>query len=508
MSKPKPVILTILDGWGYNPDTFGNAVAQANTPNFDRLFASNPNVLINASGPWVGLPSGQMGNSEVGHLNLGSGRVIQMDVTRIDFAITEGGFFDNEALLGAMARGKQSRLHLLGLVSDGGVHSHQEHLYALLMLAKKQGVTDVCIHAFMDGRDTPPNSGVGYLEQLQAKIAEQGVGRIASISGRYYAMDRDKRWERVGRAYDVLVSGKGNVANDPVGYLRSQYEKGVTDEFIEPAVVAGADGSIRSGDAVVFFNYRADRAREITLALTDPNLEGIDRASMPKDLHYVTMTEYDRTYSFPIAFAPVSHTNILADVLEQHGVKNLRCAETEKYPHVTYFFNGGNEKSYEGEDRKMVSSPKVATYDLQPEMSAPGVTQVIVDAVKSDAYDVIIVNFANPDMVGHTGVLEAAIKACEAADAGLGAIEQALEGKPYAWIILADHGNSEVMIDPETGGPHTYHTTNPVPCIIVGGGKGPLREGGALRDIAPTILGLLGIPKPAEMTGRDLRELD
>jgi 2,3-bisphosphoglycerate-independent phosphoglycerate mutase len=503
MARPKPVILTILDGWGFNPSLEGNAVAQAKTPNYDRLYAANARTFINTSGPWVGLPDGQMGNSEVGHLNIGAGRVIRMDVTRIDVAILDGAFFENPALKGAMAHGKGSRLHLLGLVSDGGVHSHNTHLYALLEMARREGVADVCVHAFMDGRDTPPNSGEGFLTELQGRL--QGA-RIATVIGRYYAMDRDKRWERVGRAYEAMVTGEGNQAADPVDYVRSQYAAGVTDEFIEPGVMAG-DGRIRPGDAVIFFNFRADRAREITLALTDASLEGIARDRMPANLHYVTMTRYDKNYSFPVAFGPESHVNILADVMEQHGIKNLRCAETEKYPHVTYFFNGGNEKSFAGEDRQMVPSPKVATYDLMPEMSAAGVTDVIVKAVENDAYDVIIVNFANPDMVGHSGKLEAAVKACEAVDEGLGKIAAALEGKPYAWIITADHGNAELMVDPVTGGPHTYHTTNPVPLVLVGGGDGPLRNDGSLRDLSPTILGLLGIEKPAEMTGRDLREV-
>lgn len=507
MSRPKPVVLTILDGWGYTPETKGNAVFLADTPTVDRLQANHPNTLIHASQEWVGLPKGQMGNSEVGHLNIGAGRPVQMDVTRIDFAIADGSIGQNPALQGAMEAGKKSRLHLLGLLSDGGVHSHQNHLYALLQMAKDAGVTDVCVHAFMDGRDTPPEAGAGYMQALLDVMQTKGVGRVATVIGRYYAMDRDKRWERVNRAYQAMVSGEGNLALDPVSYLKVQYQNGVTDEFIEPAVVKDADGSIRTGDAVIFFNYRADRAREITDALTDGSLDGIDRAKMPHDLHYVTMTQYDKRYTFPIAFPPHTPRHILADVLEEHGIKNLRCAETEKYPHVTYFFNGGTEKSYEGEDRKMVASPKVATYDLQPEMSEPGVAKTIVDAIQSDAYDVIIVNFANPDMVGHSGKLEAAIKACEAADRGVAEIEKALEGRNYAWIITADHGNAEVMIDPVTGGPHTYHTTNPVPLILIGGGSGALRGDGSLQDIAPTILGLLGLPKPADMSGRDLREL-
>jgi 2,3-bisphosphoglycerate-independent phosphoglycerate mutase len=508
MSRPRPVVLTILDGWGNNPSLKGNAVAAAHTPTFDRLLAENPHTLIHTSGPHVGLPKGQMGNSEVGHLNIGSGRIIQMDVSRIDVAIEDGSFFLNPTLKTTMAAGKKSRLHLMGLVSDGGVHSHQTHLYALLEMAKREGVQDVVIHAFIDGRDTPPNSGVGFIRDLLAKIEEIGVGRIGSISGRYYAMDRDKRWERVGRAYAAMALGQGNVAADPVGYLQSQYADKITDEFIEPAVLADSHGLVRSGDAVFFFNYRADRAREISDALTDADLQDVDRTAMPINLQYATMTQYDKNYAFPVAFGPLSHINLLADVLQQHGVTNLRCAETEKYPHVTFFFNGGTEQAYIGEDRRMVASPKVATYDLQPEMSAPGVTQVIVDAIESGKFDVIIVNFANADMVGHTGVFPAAVKACEAVDEGLSKIEAALAGKDFAWIITADHGNSELMIDPVTNGPHTYHTTFQVPLILVNGGTPSLRADGSLRDISPTILGLLQIHKPEEMTGRDLRLLN
>lgn len=489
----KQVILTILDGMGYRAATQGNAVAAARKPVFDRLQRDFPGTLIEASGPWVGLPEGQMGNSEVGHLNIGSGRIIQMDVTRIDAAIASGALASNAALAPAFAA---KRLHLLGLVSDGGVHSMNTHLYALLGIAKQKGVPEIYVHAFTDGRDTPPNSGLEFIHELESKIREIGAGKLASVTGRYYAMDRDKRWERTDRAIGSLVRGDQGKAASAAEAIQASYAAKVTDEFIEPVTIA-PEGLIRPGDAIIFFNFRADRARQITQKLIE---------QVP-DLTYVMMTQYDKTFGLPYAFGPESHQNILGEVVSAHGLTNLRVAETEKYPHVTYFFNGGNEKAYPGEEREMIASPKVATYDLQPEMSAPQVCDVVVKAIDHRDFDLIVVNFANPDMVGHTGVFDAAVKAVEACDACLGRIWEAIRRHPAAWLVTADHGNSETMVDPETGLVHTYHTTNPVPFLYIDEEKTPLRSGGSLRDIAPTILGLLGREVPKQMTGRDLRAL-
>lgn len=510
MPNKRPVVLTILDGFGHSTVTEGNAVYHAHKPNIDALMRAYPHTLIEASGPWVGLPEGQMGNSEVGHLNIGSGRVIHMDVTKIDLMIANGEIFNQPVLKAAMAHGRAGRLHLMGLLSDGGVHSHITHLLALIEMARREGVTDVAVHCFMDGRDTPPNSGIVFLRQLQAHLAATGTGRIASVIGRYYAMDRDKRWERVERAFNALVLGEGHISHDPAAAIQESYDKGITDEFIEPVVITDADGRpnglIRDNDTVLFYNFRADRGRELTRALRDPSLAQPPREKAPKDLHYFTMTEYDKGFGVPFVITNDPPGNTLGAVLSANGLKNLRTAETEKYPHVTYFFNGGIEKPYEGEDRIMIPSPKVATYDLKPEMSAYEVCDIVTRALDSDAYDVIVVNFANPDMVGHSGKFEAAKLAVETVDACVGRIAPLIHARTdAAWIVTADHGNSETMIDPETGGPHTYHTTNPVPLILVSEEKGPLRSGGSLRDIAPTILALLGIPKPAEMTGEDLR---
>ena len=509
MGRPRPLILTILDGWGYSPAVEGNAIAQARKPNYDALLRDYPSTLIHTSGPSVGLPEGQMGNSEVGHLNIGAGRVLLMDIMRIDLMIESGEFFRQPLLLDAMRHARTRRLHLMGLTSQGGVHAQLTHLYALLKLAKQEGVADVCVHCFMDGRDTPPNSGIDYLRQLQQQIAEIGVGRIASVSGRYYAMDRDKRWERTARAFDAIVLGGGEKSEDPVEAVRRSYEKGVTDEFIEPITIVDGRGEptglMRDEDTVVFFNFRADRARQLTVALTDEKLETPPRSQAPKRLHYLTMTEYDKTFKHPFVLPREHPDNILANVFAGLGWKNLRVAETEKYAHVTYFFNGGNEKPYAGEEREMVASPKVATYDLKPEMSAAGITEVVVKAVDLGSFDVIVMNFANADMVGHSGKLEPATRAVETVDGCLGRIHQALTQKGGAWIISADHGNAETMIDPVTGQPHTYHTTNPVPFLLINDQGWRLREGGALQDIAPTILGVLGVEQPNEMKGRDLR---
>jgi len=513
--RPKPIVLTVLDGWGYRAETKGNAIALARKPNYDRLLAEFPNTLIDTSGPPVGLPDGQMGNSEVGHMNMGAGRVVQMDITRIDQAIATGALFENTLLLEAMKRGRERQLHLMGLVSDGGVHSQLEHLFALLRMARQNKVERVFVHAFLDGRDTPPNSGIDYLRRLQQKMRELGVGQIASLSGRYYAMDRDNRWERMERAYNAAVHGESEKrATDPVEAVKQGYEQGVTDEFMLPVVItdgAGAAakpvGCIRDEDAVVFFNYRADRARQMSKAIAEPGFDRFTDASRPKDLLYVAMTQYDKNWAWlRFLFGPEKLEQILAQVFTEAGFRNLRCAETEKYAHVTYFFNGGVEKPFPGEERALVPSPKVATYDLMPEMSAAGITDTIIQAIEKGEFDAIVMNFANADMVGHSGKLEPTIKAVETVDACLGRIFQSLRPRGGAWIITADHGNAETMIDPITGGPHTYHTTNPVPFILLDeDGRVRLRPGGALRDIAPTLLGVLGVPQPGEMTGRDLR---
>jgi len=508
---PKPLLLIILDGWGHNPSTHGNAIAQARKPTWDRLLREFPNTLIHTSGPYVGLPEGQMGNSEVGHLNMGSGRIIHMDITRIDRMIESGEFFRHPLLVGAMEHARKHSLHLLGLLSDGGVHSHIEHLFALLRMAKEKEVSKVFVHAFLDGRDTPPNSGAEFLEKLRHQMQAIGVGAIASVSGRYYAMDRDKRWERTQKAYAAMVLGEGVKTFDPLEAVRDSYSREVTDEFIAPIVMTDQQGqplaTIRDEDAVIFFNFRADRARQITRALTDPALDGIPRSSMPQRLHYVCMTQYDKTFQLPYVLGPEEPQHILANLLAERGLRNLRVAETEKYAHVTYFFNGGVERAYPGEERILVPSPKVATYDLKPEMSADGIADAVVKAVEGKTFDFFVINFANADMVGHSGKLEAAIRAVEAVDASLGRVEAAVRRAAGGMIITADHGNAETMIDPATGGPHTYHTTNPVPFVLVSpdADRVGLREGGSLRDIAPTLLGVAGIPATAEMTGKDLR---
>jgi 2,3-bisphosphoglycerate-independent phosphoglycerate mutase len=508
--RPKPLILTVLDGWGYSPAVEGNAIAAARKPTYDRLLRDYPNTLIQTSGPAVGLPEGQMGNSEVGHLNIGAGRVVLMDVTRIDRMIESGEFFRHPALLGSMRHARTRRLHLLGLASQGGVHSQLTHLYALLKMARQESVEDVCVHCFTDGRDTPPDSGIRYLQEIQQKMQSIGVGRIASISGRYYAMDRDKRWERIEKAFGAMVLGNGNKATDPIEAVRRSYESGVTDEFIEPVTIVDRRnepvGLIRDEDAMIFYNFRADRAREMTLALTDSALERPPRPAAPRNLHFTTMTQYDKTLSLPFVLPREHPDDILADVFARLNWRNLRVAETEKYAHVTYFFNGGNEKPYPGEEREMAPSPKVATYDLKPEMNAQGITDVVVKAVNSGVFDVIVMNFANADMVGHSGKMEPTVRAIEAVDACLGTIYKILREKGGAWIVTADHGNAETMIDPVSKQPHTYHTTNPVPFILVNDNGWKLRSGGALQDIAPTMLGILGEKQPAEMKGRDLRQ--
>jgi 2,3-bisphosphoglycerate-independent phosphoglycerate mutase len=504
--QKKPLVLTILDGWGFSSSIEGNAIAAARKPTYDVLLRQYPNTLVHTSGPYVGLPDGQMGNSEVGHLNIGAGRIIYMDVTRIDKMIASGEFFKNPVLLDAMRHARAHRLHLMGLCSDGGVHSLLTHLYALLKLAKQEGVEQVFVHCFMDGRDTPPESGAGYVEQLQKQLRELQIGKIASVSGRYYAMDRDKRWERIERAYAAMVLGTGEKATDPVAAIRRSYERGITDEFIEPITIIDEHnqpvGLIRDDDACIFFNFRADRGREMTQALTT---ETPPLPNRPKNLHFTTMTEYDKTFRVPFVLPREHPNNILADVMAQLNWKNLRVAETEKYAHVTYFFNGGNEKPYPGESRELVPSPKVATYDLKPEMSAAGITEVVVKAIDKREFDLIVMNYANADMVGHSGKMQPTVQAVEAVDAGLGEIYAALRRSGGSWMITADHGNAETMIDPVTKGPHTYHTTNPVPFVLVDETPTRLRSSGALQDIAPTILGFLDERQPKEMSGRDLR---
>jgi 2,3-bisphosphoglycerate-independent phosphoglycerate mutase len=505
----KPLVLTILDGWGYSSASEGNAIALARKPTYDHLLATCPSTLVHTSGPYVGLPEGQMGNSEVGHMNIGAGRVVYMDVTRIDMLIASGEFFKSPVLLNAMNKAQGHRLHLLGLCSDGGVHAQLTHLFALLEMAKQHGLTEVFIHCFMDGRDTPPESGAGYIQQLEQKMRELGIGKIASVSGRYYAMDRDKRWERIERAFGAMVLGNGAKFTSALEAVRKSYERGVTDEFIEPATIVDERGEpvglIRDDDSIIMYNYRADRAREITMALTDPKLEQPSRSLVPKNLTYTMMTQYDKNFHLPYVLPPEHPDNILADVLARANRKNLRVAETEKYAHVTYFFNGGNEKPYPGEERELVASPKVATYDLKPEMSAPGITQKVVNAIEQGGFDLIVMNYANADMVGHSGKLEPTIRAIEAVDAGLGEIYKALKRAGGSWLVTADHGNAEMMFDPVTKGPHTYHTTNPVPLIYMSNENTTLRHDGALRDIAPTVLGILGIERPVQMRGEDLR---
>jgi 2,3-bisphosphoglycerate-independent phosphoglycerate mutase len=509
MTKVKPLVLTVLDGWGYRAASEGNAVALARKPTYDHLLATYPHTLIHTSGPYVGLPEGQMGNSEVGHMNMGAGRVIYMDVTRIDLMIGAGQFELNPALLNAMRKAQGHRLHLIGLCSDGGVHAQMTHLYALLEMAKKHGLQEVFVHCFMDGRDTPPESGLGYVEQLEKKMREISLGKIASVSGRYYGMDRDKRWDRIERAFGAMVPGDGAKFASATQAVRASYERGVTDEFIEPATIVNERkepvGAIREDDSIVMYNYRADRAREITLAFTDAQLEKPARSSVPRNLTYTMMTRYDKNFKLPFVLPPEHPDNILADIMERAHWKNLRVAETEKYAHVTYFFNGGDEKPYGGEEREMVASPKVATYDLEPEMSAAGVTAKVVHAIEQGGFDVIVMNYANADMVGHSGKLEPTIRACEAVDAGLGEIHQALKRCGGSWLVTADHGNAETMIDPVTKGPHTYHTINPVPFLFMTDDKVALRPNGALQDVAPTLLGILGLDQPSQMKGNDLR---
>ncbi|MFU0828393.1 MAG: 2,3-bisphosphoglycerate-independent phosphoglycerate mutase [Lachnoclostridium sp.] len=510
MSK-KPTVLMILDGYGLNEKQEGNAVKLANTPVMDKLMKEYPFAKGNASGMAVGLPDGQMGNSEVGHLNMGAGRIVYQELTRITKEIEDGDFFKNEALLQAMNNCKKegSDLHLYGLLSDGGVHSHNTHLYGLLEMAKREGIKNVYVHAFLDGRDTAPTSGKGFAEELTAKMKELGVGQIATVMGRYYAMDRDNRWDRVEKAYRAMVFGEGNTAEDAIEAIQKSYDQDVNDEFVVPTVIMKNGkpvATIKENDSVIFYNFRPDRAREITRAFCDDDFTGFKRDNGRIKLVYVCFTEYDVTIPNKlIAFHKVSIDNTFGQFLAANHLKQLRLAETEKYAHVTFFFNGGVEVPNEGEDRILVNSPKVATYDLKPEMSAFEVAEKLVEAIKSLKYDVIIVNFANPDMVGHTGIQEAAIKAVEAVDQCVGKAYDALLSVDGQMFICADHGNAEQLIDYATGEPFTAHTVNQVPFILVNYDKNyTLREGGCLADIAPTLIEMMGLEQPKEMTGKSL----
>lgn len=509
MSQRKPVALIILDGFALREETHGNAVAQAKKPNFDRYWSQYPHTTLTASGTGVGLPEGQMGNSEVGHLNIGGGRVVYQDLTRVSKSIAEGSFFENEAFLGAIRHVKEnhSTLHLYGLLSDGGVHSHIDHLFALLELAAREGLRDVRIHAFLDGRDVAPDSGVKYIQQLQQKIADTGVGRIATVMGRYYSMDRDNRWDRTEKAYRAMVYGEGSHYQDPVQAVQESYEQGVYDEFVTPIVIVDEQdqpvGPIQSKDAVIFYNFRPDRAIQISLPFTNEDFQGFDRGEKrPGSLYYVCLTQFSDAVEGYVAYKPTNLENTFGEVVSQHGLKQLRIAETEKYPHVTYFFSGGREETFPGEDRILIKSPKVATYDLKPEMSAYEVTEALVQEIEAEKQDAIVLNFANPDMVGHSGKLEPTIRAVEAVDECLGRVIDALQAHGGTAVVIADHGNADMVLN-ENNEPVTSHTTFPVPCIVTDSAVS-LREGGILADVAPTLLQLLGLPQPAEMTGRSL----
>jgi len=510
----KPITLIVLDGWGINPRSDWNAIAQARKPNWEELTDRYPHTSLGASGESVGLPAGQMGNSEVGHMNIGAGRIVDQDLVRISKAIRSGQFFQNPVLLQATSVAKRAQLHLMGLVSDGGVHSSIEHLFALLELAKRQGLEKVYIHAFLDGRDTPPSSGLGYIRQLEDFIAHLGVGRIATVMGRYYAMDRDKRWDRTQKAYRALVAGEGRYFPAASEAIEYGYKHGETDEFLIPSVI-GPDRSpttlIRDNDAVIFFNFRADRARQLTRAFIQKDFSEFERngGAQGRAPHlgiFVSMTLYDETFDIPVAFGPQELHEIMGELVSRAGLTQLRIAETEKYAHVTYFFNGGEEKLFPNEDRCLIPSPKVATYDLKPEMSAYEVTAEVVRRINSGRYDVIVLNYANPDMVGHTGIMEAAVRAIEVTDDCIGKTVRATLQQGGVAVITADHGNAEQMLDYETGQPHTAHTTNPVPFILVGEKYrgATLAKEGILADVAPTLLEVMNFPQPPEMTGKSL----
>jgi len=501
----KPLSLIIMDGFGISAQTKGNAVASARKPNIDRLMHKYPSTVIAASGLAVGLPKGQMGNSEVGHLNLGAGRVVYQDYTRISLAVEENKLAENPIITEVMdkARTNAHKLHFLGLLSDGGVHSHNTHLYALLDAAKKRGLKYVYVHAVLDGRDVPPKSALSYLHELDSKMKSIGIGKVATVAGRYYTMDRDRRWDRVEQGYRSMIGGKSYSASTPELAVTAGYDRGESDEFLKPTIV-DPKGLIEDGDSIIFFNFRPDRAREITRVFVDPEFKEFKRANIK--VNFACMTQYDATIKAPVAFAAENLDDTLGDIVSRAGLKQLRIAETEKYAHVTYFFNGGKENPNTGEDRVLIPSPKVATYDLQPEMSAYKVTDAVIEKIRSDEYHLIVLNFANPDMVGHTGIFEAAVKAVETVDACVGRVVDEVLEKGGAVLLIADHGNAEKMIDLETGQPHTAHTTNPVPLVLIleDGKEHQLREGGILADVAPTILDLMGIPIPKAMTGRSL----
>ncbi len=509
MTHRLPAVLVILDGFGIAEEGPGNAVTLADTPNIDALFANHPVTSLRASGLAVGLPEGQMGNSEVGHLNIGAGRVVYQELTRINLAIEDGSLDSNpvlaEAIDAAIVAGRC--VHFMGLVSDGGVHSHQEHLYALVRMAAARGSRDICVHAFLDGRDVPPESGAGYLRKLQTVLDELGGGRIATVMGRYYAMDRDNRWERVERAWAAMVDGRGEKAADAVAAVEASYVAGVTDEFVVPTVLCDAQGTpigqVTDGDTVIFFNFRPDRAREITRAFVDPAFTGFARDDWPR-VYFACLTEYDPTIPAPVAFAKELPSCVLADVIADSGLRQLHIAETEKYAHVTFFLNGGSEPPKAGEERVLVPSPKVATYDLQPEMSAPEVTDRLVEAIAQDRADLYIVNYANCDMVGHTGVLAAAVKAVEAVDDAVGRVLSAIKDKGGSLVLTADHGNAEHMVDDDGKTPFTAHSGGNVPLCVAAEGVSHLESGGILADVAPTLLELIGIERPTEWTGRSL----
>jgi 2,3-bisphosphoglycerate-independent phosphoglycerate mutase len=513
VSKVKPVLLVVLDGWGLRAQREANAIALAGTPSMDALTREFPSTQLETSGLSVGLPEGQMGNSEVGHTNLGCGRIVYQDLVRINRAVEDGSFFQNDALVQACrrARAHGGALHLAGLLSDGGVHSSLEHLAACLELARREGVARCHVHAFMDGRDTPPRSGAGFMRQLQQRMAQAGIGDVATVHGRYYAMDRDKRWDRVAQAWAAMVRGEGFRAGSGLAAVEASYAREETDEFIKPTVIVDADGkpvgTIRDGDSVLFFNFRSDRARELTRALADPGFKEFERPVVPKLSAYVCMTQYDETFTWPVAFPPQSLEQIFPELVSKAGLKQLRCAETEKYAHVTFFFNGGRETVFPGEERILVPSPReVKTYDQKPEMSAREVTDKLVAALGTGAYGFALVNYANPDMVGHTGILDAAIKAVRVVDECVGRLAATARQQGMAMLVTADHGNCEMMTDPVTGQPHTAHTLNPVPFILADpdyrGVK--LRSKGVLADVAPTALQVMGLPQPKEMKGLGL----
>ena len=510
LPRPKPVVLIILDGFGYNPSDEYNAIAAAHAPTWDALWASCPHTLLHCAGETVGLPDDQMGNSEVGHLHLGAGRLINQDFTAVNKAIRDGSFFENPALVAAAVKARDNgrALHIFGLLSPGGVHSHDLQIQAMAELAVKHGVKNVYMHAFLDGRDTPPQSAAGSIKALEAKFAELGNGRIATITGRFYAMDRDNRWDRVEKAYRLIVEGEAEfTAATALEGLEQAYARGETDEFVQATAIVPAGGQpihLEDGDSVVFMNFRADRAREITKAINDAEFDGFPRKAVRKLGAYVTLTEYHQDFTYPVAFPPVSITHTLGEVLAEKDLTQLRLAETEKYAHVTFFFNGGRDDPFPGESRILIPSPKVKTYDMQPEMSAREVTDELVKAIEGQAYDVIICNYANGDMVGHTGIMEAAVKAVETLDASLKRVVEALDKVGGELLVTADHGNVEQMVDPDTGVALTQHTTFPVPLVFKGRAGLKLDEGGNLADIAPTLLHLLGIEQPAVMTGRSL----